>query len=188
MELDLNLAQPFIILTLRHWKGWDAVNCPNKSAVTQSWCQKWNTGQAYFNPTSDLKHVVVIIFEPRYKSHPSPTIHNTCNEMLEGSSCCEILESIQKILHLGVQCRGLEPKLSPLSNQKPRCGDAYTWWSQISTLHDHSLYLHWDIGRVEMLWIARISPKSLNLCVKSGIQAKPTSTPPMTQNTIWWSF
>ena len=99
------------------------MNCPNQSKLTQSWCQKWNTGQAYFNPTRDLKHVVVIIFEPRYQSHPSPTIHYTCNEMLEGSSCCEILESIQKILHLGVQCRGLELKLSPPSNQKPWCSD-----------------------------------------------------------------
>ena len=46
MNSNLNLAKPFNILMVREWKGWDAVNCPNQqSKLTQSWCEKWNTGK-----------------------------------------------------------------------------------------------------------------------------------------------
>ena len=41
---------------------------------------------------------------------------------------------------------------------------------------------------VGMLWNAWISPKSLNLDVKSGMQVKPILTPTTTQNMLWWSY
>ena len=37
MNSNLNLVIPFIIVIMRYWKGWDAVNCPNQSKHTQSW-------------------------------------------------------------------------------------------------------------------------------------------------------
>ena len=123
MESDLNLAQPFIILTFRHWKGWDAVNCPNKLAVTKSWCQKWNTGQAYFNPTSDLKHVVVTIWEFRYQSQPSWTIQYTDDETLGGLRCNEILRSIQTYSILVWNVGGPGAEIVPTRDWKVR-----VWW------------------------------------------------------------
>eukprot|EP00956_Cyclotella_meneghiniana_P026446 scaffold57172_cov34-Cyclotella_meneghiniana.AAC.1 len=40
-EFSLHLLQPFIILIVTHWKGWDAVNCLNQSAPTQSGFEKY---------------------------------------------------------------------------------------------------------------------------------------------------
>ena len=39
MNSNLNLAKPFIILSMRHWKGWDAGNGLNQSKHTPSWCE-----------------------------------------------------------------------------------------------------------------------------------------------------
>ena len=80
---------------VREWKGWDAVNCPNQSKLTQSWCQKWNAGKPTLTPPLTENHFVVTILEHIYQSQSSPTIHYTYNEKVEGSRCCEILESIQ---------------------------------------------------------------------------------------------
>ena len=104
------------------------------------------------------KHVVVTIIEHIvYQSQPSPSNNYTYEETLEGLRCCEILESIQT---------------------NSICG----WWIQISTLQNHSLCSWWKNGRVEMLWITQISPNSLNLGLKSGIQARQLwpLTPPVT--------
>ena len=81
---------------MRHCFGWDAVNGLNQSKVTQSLCEKWNTGQANFYPNHDPKHIVVITLEPTTQSQPSLTIYYTNNGRLEGLRCCEIPESVQK--------------------------------------------------------------------------------------------
>ena len=81
---------------MRHWKGWDAVNCPNESKLTQSWGEKWTRAKPTLTPPVTEKHVVVTILEPTQQSPPSPTIHHMYNEKLEGLRCCENLESIQK--------------------------------------------------------------------------------------------
>ena len=94
-DSNLNLAQPFIILTMRHWKGWDAVNCPNLSKATQWWRQKQNTCQANFTPNHDSRHIVMIILEPIYQSQPCATIHCTYNEILGGLRYCELPKSVQ---------------------------------------------------------------------------------------------
>ena len=94
-DSNLNPAQPFMLLTMWHCKGWDAKDCLNLSNATLCWCQKWNTGQANFNTHHDSKHVVMIIVDPIYQSQPSATIHCTYNEILEGLRCCETLGSIQ---------------------------------------------------------------------------------------------
>ena len=153
---------------MRHWKGWDSVNCLERSKVTQSWCEKWNTVQANFYPNHDPKHVVVIILETTTQSQSPPTIHYTNNDRYEGLRCCEMAESIQKhsILVWKVESRGLEPKLSPPATQKPWYGDGYEGWIPISTSHSHSSYSYWDIWMVGMIRTAWIGPKSLNLGVK----------------------
>ena len=86
-------------LTIQHTNGerLEGLKCcelPESVSTRSIRVRKVGLGQANFNPTHDPKLIVVIILEPRYQSHPYPTIHYTCNEVLEGPSCCEILESI----------------------------------------------------------------------------------------------
>ena len=72
---------------MRHWKGWDAVNCLDQSKITQSWCEmEVLSAKLTLTLTSPApqKHVVVTIIEPIYQSQPSPTIHHTYNEKLKG--------------------------------------------------------------------------------------------------------
>ena len=86
-----------------HWNGWGAVNSLNQSKITQSWCEKWNTAQANFDPYNYPKHVVVTVSEPTTQPKHFPTIHYTNNDRLEGlRPCCEISDLIKKILHFGV--------------------------------------------------------------------------------------
>ena len=81
---------------VREWKGWDAVNCTNQSKLTQCWCEKWTRARPTLTPPVTEKHVVVTILEPTQQPPPSPTIHYTYNEKLEGLRCYENLESIHK--------------------------------------------------------------------------------------------
>ena len=173
---------------MRHWKGWDAVNCPNESKLTQSWGEKWTRAKPTLTPPVTEKHVVVTILEPTQQSPPSPTIHYTFKEKLEGLRCCENLESIQKHTILVWKVGYCEPNLFPPTTQKPGCSDCYTCWIQISTLQNHSSYLQWDIERVEMLSIARISPNSLNLGEESGQGPSQLWPHPWLKNMWWWQF
>ena len=75
MDSNLNLAKPFIILIMRHWNGWDAVNGLNQSKVTPSWCEKWNTAKVNFNPNHNPKHIVMTDLEPTTQSQPCKTIY-----------------------------------------------------------------------------------------------------------------
>ena len=83
------------------WKGWNAVNCLNQSKITQSWCQKLNTGKTTLTSERDW--------------------------------------------------------------WRTRCGDHYRAHIPISTFSNHSLYLWWDTGRIEMLWNPWINPNMLHL-------------------------
>ena len=107
MNSNLNLAKPSIILMVRKRNGWDAVNCPNVSKPTQSWCERWTTAKPTLTPPVTETHVVVTIIEHTYQSHSSPTIHHMHNVNLEGLRCYEIVESINpNKLHLCVKGNG----------------------------------------------------------------------------------
>ena len=48
-----------------------------------------------FDPTAaPQKHIVMTILEPTYQSQPSPTIHHTYDDRLEGLRCYEMAESV----------------------------------------------------------------------------------------------
>ena len=93
---NLNHAKPFIILVMTHWNGWDAVNSLNQSKITQSWCEKWITAQANFDPYNYPKHVVVTVSEPTTQPKHFPTIHYTNNDRLEWLRCWEISKSMKR--------------------------------------------------------------------------------------------
>ena len=62
---------------------------------TQSWCQMWTRAKPTLTPPVPEKHIVVTIIDLIEQSQPPPTIYYTYSQMLEGSRCCESLESIQ---------------------------------------------------------------------------------------------
>ena len=45
-------------------------------------------------PPAPQKHIVMTILEPTYQSQPSPTIHHTYDDRLEGLRCYEMAESV----------------------------------------------------------------------------------------------
>ena len=118
MNSNLNLAEPFIILMMRHWKGWDAVNCLNQSKLTQSWRKKWISAKPTLTHPAAQKHIEMTILEHIYQSHSSSNIHHTYDEILEGLRCYEILESIQTYPILVWNRKVLQPKSSPPTTQK----------------------------------------------------------------------
>ena len=71
---------------------WIARNSPNSLNLG---VKSRRGAKPTLTPPVTEKHVAVTILEPPQQSQPSPTIHYTYNETLEGSRCCEILESIQ---------------------------------------------------------------------------------------------
>ena len=92
MNSNLNLAKPFIILMVREWKGCDAVNWPNQSKVTQSWCEKWGFGAEIIPHPSLKNQPAVTVLVNELQSQPCLAIHHTHDETLEGLRCCEILK------------------------------------------------------------------------------------------------
>ena len=146
---NLKLAHPFIIHTpMRHSWGWDAVNCPNQSKLTQPWCEKWITAKPTLTPHMTEKQVVVTILEPIYQSPPSPITHYTYNEKLEGLRCCEILALIQtySILVWNVGYTGAKIVTTHDSKAGVR------WWlwivnSNLKLAHPFIILIHsqWDM-------------------------------------------
>eukprot|EP00956_Cyclotella_meneghiniana_P034159 scaffold101981_cov24-Cyclotella_meneghiniana.AAC.4 len=65
------------------------------------WCKNWIGASPTLTPPAPQKHVVVTILGPTYQSQPSPTIHHTYDDRLEGV---------------------LEAKSSPPTTQKSGCG------------------------------------------------------------------
>ena len=68
--------------------------CLDQSQLTQSWCEKWIGAGPTLTPTRTPKHVVVTILGPTYQSQPSPTIHITYDDRLEGLRYYEMAESV----------------------------------------------------------------------------------------------
>ena len=126
---------------------------------------------------------VALVVDDEYKSQHFKTIHYTYYEILERLRCCEKFKSVQShsILEWKVEFR--QDDFNPTHNSKSRCGDHFRIHIPISMFSNLSIYLWWDIGRVEMLWNSWINPHTLHLDVKRrGTGAK--SLPPMTQNKL----
>ena len=68
------------------------MDCLDQSKLTQSWCEKWIGASPTLTPPTPQKHIVMTILEPTYQSQPSPTIHHTYDDTLEGLRCYEMSE------------------------------------------------------------------------------------------------
>ena len=165
---------------MRHWKGWDAVNCPNESKLTQSWGEKWTRAK----PTLTHPWLKNTLCGDNFRAHvPISTFSNHSSYLEWEVGRDEMLWNSTinpNILHLGVKHKALEPKSSPPTTQKSGCGDGCGWWIQISSLQKHSLYLQWEVGRVGMLWTSWYNQNILHLGVKRR-ELEPKSSPPTTQ-------
>ena len=80
---------------MRHWKGWADAKTLNQSKHTPSWFEtheasSWN----WYHPWLKSQGVLMVLHD-EFKYQPCPTIHYTYNEMMEGSSWCELPESVQ---------------------------------------------------------------------------------------------
>ena len=84
--------------------------------------------------------------------------------------------------NLGVKRGDVKLYLSPPVTQKSACSDSFRQWSPIWASSHHSLYSHWDIGRVQLLWNACNNPNSRNLGVKSGDMSSPKCAHPWLKN------
>ena len=130
------------------------------------------------------KQLVVTIVEAKFQSQSCLTIHHTYDETLEGSSCCEALESVQTHLILVWKVGVCLATFVPTHDSKTGGGDHFRPWIPISSLCIHLLYSWWDIGRVELLWIGWIGTNTLNLGVKSrGLEVKVSTA--VTQKSGW---
>ena len=66
----------------------------DQTKLTQSWREKWIGAKPTLTPPAPQKHIVMTILEPTYQSQPSPTIHHTYDDRLEGLRCYEMAESV----------------------------------------------------------------------------------------------
>ena len=98
-----------------------------------------------------------------FQSQHCMTIYYMYDETLEGSSCCEMLESVQThsilVWKVGVDLA----TFVPIHDSKTACGDHSRHQISISTLSNHSLYCSWEIGSVKLIWNGWISLYTLNV-------------------------
>ena len=139
----------------------------------------WNVGAMHQN----FHHLwlksrgVVTFVNDEFQSPPSPTIHDTYNETLEGLGCCEMAESVSTHTIWVWKVSMGQPKFVPSQSSKIGCGDHFSAHMPISTMSNHSLYLWREVGRVEMLWNGWISLHTLNLGMKCRGHAPKFSSP-----------
>ena len=101
----------------------------------------------------------MIVIHGELKSQPCKTIHHTYNETLKGLRCCEWPQSVQTHAILAWKVERGKANFDPTRDWKTRCGDHFWAHAPIATFSNHSLYIWWEVGRVEMLWNSWINPK-----------------------------
>ena len=142
----------------------------------------WNEGswsRNRHNPWLNSQGVEFVV-DDEFKSRSCKTVHYTYGERMEGLRCCDLPKSVQTHSILVWKVDKGHANFDPTRDWKTSCGNLHRAHIPISTLQNHSLYLWWENGRVVMPWIDQISPKSLNLGVKSG-DLELKSSPPVTQ-------
>ena len=141
---------------MRHWKGWADAKTLNQSKHTPSWFEiyeasSWN----WYHPWLKSQGVVMVMHD-EFKYQPCPTIHYTYNEMLEGSSWCELPESVQShtilvwIVDMG------QAKFVPAHDSKMGWGWPFHWTnSNLNLVWPFNILLMWH-------WKGQADVKCLN--------------------------
>ena len=128
----------------------------------------WDEGtgsQNFHHPWLESRGVVTVV-EEEFRSQPCLTIQYTNGEWLEGLRCCEWSESV-RTYSIWVWKVGLgQARFVPTPNRKIGCSKHFRAHAPIWTMYNHSLYLWWEIGWVELIWNGWISLYMSNLGVK----------------------
>ena len=85
---------------------------------------------------------------------------------MERLRCCKWPKSVQTHSILVTKVDKGQANFDPTCDWNTRCGDHFRANSPISPFSNLSIYLWWDIGRVEMQWNSWINQKTLHLGVK----------------------
>ena len=127
----------------------------------------WNVGAWYrnFHHLQLKSRSVVTVVEDEFQSQPCKTIHYTYNDTLEGLRWCDLPDSVHRY-SIWVRKVGLgQARFVPTPNRKIGCSKHFRAHTPIWTMYNHSLYLWWEIGWVELIWNGWISLYMLNLGV-----------------------
>ena len=129
------------------------------------------------------------ISEPIFQSQPCTTIHHTNDERLEGSRCCETIESIQTYSILVWSIRTPEAETAHHLDSKVRV----CWWLYMMNWHIH-------LGRPFIIPIMRywkgqagvncLNQSKVTQCwCETWVYAKPNLYPrPWLKTRLWWPF
>ena len=163
-------SQPCLTIHYTYYERFDGFSW-YEMAESASICSilVWNVGamhQNFHHPWLKSRGVVRVL-EDEFQSPPSPTIHYTYNDTLEGLGCCELYELVSTHTIWVRKVRMGQAKFVPSQSWKiGSCGDHFSAHIPISITFNHSSYLWRVIGRVEMLWIGWIILHTINVGVK----------------------
>ena len=145
------------------WNPWINPNIPHLGVKRRAlWGQ--NRHQPWLNSQG-----VEFVVDDEFKSQTCKTIHYTHGERMERLRCFEFPKSVQTSSILVLKVDEGQAHFDPIRDWNTHCGDHFRTLIPISTFSNHSLYLWWDIGRVEMLWNPWINPNMLHLGVKRRV-------------------
>ena len=171
---------------MRHWKGWADAKTLNQSKHTPSSFETYEASSwNWYHPWLKSQGVLMVMHD-EFKYQPCPTIHYTHNEMLEGSSWCELPESVQSHTILVWSVGVCQAKSVPAHDSKLDCGDHFRAHVPISTLHNHSSYYRWDTGRVELMQRPWINPNIHHLGLKRMRPRAEIDTTRDSKVRVWW--
>ena len=114
----------------------------------------WNVGtmqQNFHHPWLKSRGVMTVM-DGEFQSPPSPTIHYTYNDTLDGLGCLELPESVQSYLILMWKVEYRPSQLLPQSRPETHHASHNRAHKSISTMSNHSSYSWREIGRVELVW------------------------------------
>ena len=126
----------------------------------------WRFSLPMLSPPWLKSEGVVMVVNNDFQPHPCLSILHTNVLTLEGLTWCEL--PISDGTHtIWVQKGGFDQaKYVPSQAWKIGCGDHFSAHRPISTLSNHSLYLLWKIGWVELIWNGWFGVYTLNQGVK----------------------
>ena len=144
-------SQPYITICCMYNETLKGSSCCEILELkhTWSWCEKWVRVKPNLSPLMNLKLVVMTIVYTKFQSQPCLIEYCTNDEALEGSSCGELLESVQiylifmwKVVVGNQKCHHLGFKIQCKTVCRMKFCDSFgvLWVHVVHVLIPNSLY------------------------------------------------